>query len=142
MSAAELVPLELGPVEHLEARITELLLANNDLVARERQERRRAERAEAARDLLAEDLLLANDRVRMAREAFQTPMPMDAWYHEVEPVLWWFFPVQEAPWCGSPGDSDWPGYHTHWTPLPGVMQPDGVLANPTPMPARLRKAGS
>ena len=24
----------------------------------------------------------------------------------------------ESPWRGTPLDSDWPGYHTHWTPAP------------------------
>lgn len=40
-------------------------------------------------------------------------------YHEdMGPVLWWKFPICEPPWCGMPGDSDWPGYHTHFTALP------------------------
>lgn len=33
-------------------------------------------------------------------------------------VLWWRFPIDEAPYVGSPIASDWPGYHTHFTPLP------------------------
>lgn len=56
-------------------------------------------------------------------------------------VLWWRFPITEAPYCGRPDDlgmtvemrhriggegeiktvstdvGGWPGYHTHWTPL-------------------------
>lgn len=40
-------------------------------------------------------------------------------YHEdFGTVLWWMFPVTEPPYVGSPLDDDWPGYHTHWTPLP------------------------
>jgi hypothetical protein len=120
------------------ARIMELLGATERLVEQVRVERRRAERAEVARDLLADDLLAANDRTRMAREAYQVPLPLSEWHEDLGPVLWWFFPVEEAPFCGSPGDSDWPGYHTHWTPLPGVMQPDGTPAQPTRLPARHR----
>ena len=45
-------------------------------------------------------------------------------YHEdYGPVLWWRPPIDEAPYCGTPGDSDWPGYHTHWSPLPNVFCP-------------------
>ncbi|HLY89069.1 MAG TPA: hypothetical protein VKQ27_08800 [Acetobacteraceae bacterium] len=40
------------------------------------------------------------------------------WYEDLGDVLWWKFPVTEAPWVGTPLDSSWPGYHTHWTPLP------------------------
>jgi hypothetical protein len=39
------------------------------------------------------------------------------WSEDVGDVLWWSFPVRESPWCGRPTDSDWPGHHTHWTPL-------------------------
>ena len=42
------------------------------------------------------------------------------WHEDVGPVLWWRFPISEPPWCGTPLDSDWPGYHTHWTPLPAM----------------------
>jgi hypothetical protein len=47
---------------------------------------------------------------RMAR-------PLADWHEEVGPVLWWTFPVNEAPYSGHPNCSDWPGYHTHWTPI-------------------------
>lgn len=40
------------------------------------------------------------------------------WHEDLGPVLWWKFPIAEAPWCGTPLDSDCPGYHTHWTALP------------------------
>lgn len=53
------------------------------------------------------------------------PQPHHAWpiehYHEdMGPVLWHLFPITEAPWVGQPGDSDWPGYHTHFQLLPQV----------------------
>lgn len=43
------------------------------------------------------------------------PIPLDDWCEEEGPVLWWFFPIEEEPYCGTPLDDDWPGYHTHWT---------------------------
>ena len=36
--------------------------------------------------------------------------------------VWWLWNghgwAGDSPWCGTPLDSDWPGYHTHWTPAP------------------------
>jgi len=46
--------------------------------------------------------------------------PGEDYHEDLDPVLWWRFPVDEPPWCGSPNDSDWPGYHTHFTQLPAV----------------------
>lgn len=44
------------------------------------------------------------------------------WHEDDGPVVWWAWNGRgwagEAPWCGTPLDSDWPGYHTHWTPAP------------------------
>lgn len=45
-------------------------------------------------------------------------MPLAAWHEDRGDVLWWRFPIEEPPYVGSPISSDWPGYHTHWTPLP------------------------
>jgi hypothetical protein len=42
------------------------------------------------------------------------------WREATGEVLWWRFPVEEAPYVGSPLCHGWPGYHTHWTPLPPV----------------------
>ena len=71
-----------------------------------------------------------------------TPRPLSEWREDMGDVMWWFFPMTEAPWVGTPLDlgqtvsvcayngggkqigelkSDvggWPGYHTHFTPLP------------------------
>ena len=66
--------------------------------------------------------------------------PLSDWHEDIGPVLWWRFPVQEPPYVGTPWDAGravevtirdsvrdykyieniggWPGYHTHWTPLP------------------------
>lgn len=81
----------------------------------------------------------SEDRQHIAR-------PLSEWHEDIGPVLWWCFPVEEAPYVGSPLDlgrtvevhtsegvvsrfmvGGWPGYHTHWTPLP-----------PTPSPAEAR----
>ena len=45
-------------------------------------------------------------------------IPAEQYHEDDGPVLWWRFPVVEPPYSGTPNDSDWPGYHTHFTPLP------------------------
>lgn len=71
---------------------------------------------------------------------------LDEWNESCGDVMWWTFPVEEAPYVGSPLDTGlvvevsvaivnggkkmtqmvggWPGYHTHWTPLPEAPTPD------------------
>lgn len=44
--------------------------------------------------------------------------PLSEWHEDDGPVTWWKFPVDEPAWIGTPNSSDWPGYHTHWTPHP------------------------
>lgn len=58
------------------------------------------------------------DEARILREA----RPEAEWHEDDGPVLWHKFPINEAPWVGTPLDSDWPGYHTDWTPLPPVPE--------------------
>ncbi|MGI4942062.1 MAG: hypothetical protein ACRYHQ_16125 [Janthinobacterium lividum] len=80
------------------------------------------------------------------------PRPLSEWTEDHGAVLWWRFPVSEAPYLGSPLDAGrpiemtirdsvrdytytqmlggWPGYHTHWTPLPAV--PADPSAGPAP----------
>jgi len=43
--------------------------------------------------------------------------PESEWHEDFGDVLWWRFPIVEPPYAGSPLDTDWPGYHTHWTPI-------------------------
>lgn len=52
-----------------------------------------------------------------------TAKPIDEWHEDIGDVLWWSFPIQEPPYCGSPLDADWPDYHTHWTPIITPEQP-------------------
>ena len=40
---------------------------------------------------------------------------LEEWHEDYGTALWWFFPVCEPPYVGSPLWDDWPGYHTHWT---------------------------
>ena len=41
--------------------------------------------------------------------------PLSEWHEAFGDVLWWTWPIEEPPYCGSPLCTDWPGYHTHWT---------------------------
>lgn len=52
-----------------------------------------------------------------AAEAAKTARPASDYNDDMGEVLWWKFPVDEPPYCGDPKCVDWPGYHTHWTPL-------------------------
>lgn len=49
--------------------------------------------------------------------------PLSEWGESDGPVLWWRFPAAETPFVGSPRSADWPGTHTHWTPLTVPQQP-------------------
>lgn len=52
------------------------------------------------------------------------PKPIEDWHEDIGDVLWWRFPVEEAPYCGTPLDSDWINdYYTHWTPIANPVQP-------------------
>ncbi len=71
--------------------------------------------------------------VAAAREESREPIlakPRDEWGEEDGPVLWWKFPVREAPYCGMELDDDFPDYVTHWTTLsvpvgPAPSEDDG-----------------
>jgi hypothetical protein len=49
-----------------------------------------------------------------------TARPLSEWHEDYGSVTWWAYPVREAPWIGTPLDDTWPGYHTHWSPLPPI----------------------
>lgn len=59
------------------------------------------------------DFLLAKlEEMREAR-------PLAEWHEDANPfALWWALPIDEPPYVGNPNCDDWPGYHTHWTPIP------------------------
>jgi hypothetical protein len=70
-----------------------------------------------------------------------TARPRSEWHEDIGPVLWWFFPITEPPYVGTPLDSEWPLHDvsdnfdevveadlcTHWTPIP-------IPADPTRAP--------
>lgn len=92
-----------------------------------------------------------------------TARPLADWHEDIGPVLWWTMPVTEAPYVGSPLDlgktveihthdtgagprvaarttiGGWPGYHTHWTPLPPAPIP--ATAYRRRLDIMLRKGG-
>lgn len=48
-----------------------------------------------------------------------TPRYITEWSEDDGQCLWWHFPVEEAPYVGSPLDTDFDEHwHTWWTPLP------------------------
>lgn len=51
-------------------------------------------------------------------DRLHTLRPEAEYEDDFNAVLWWLLPISEPPYCGTPGDSSWPGYHTHWSPLP------------------------
>jgi hypothetical protein len=65
--------------------------------------------------------VVAHDRANQPA-ASGVARPLSDWHEDDGPVLWWLFPVDEAPWVGGPNDHDWPGYHTHWTALPSAPE--------------------
>ena len=48
--------------------------------------------------------------------------PLDDWHEDFGDVVWWTWRdgewLGEPSYIGTPNDSDWPGYHTHWSPHP------------------------
>lgn len=96
--------------------------------------------SDQAKSLISDGLNLLGDF-----KALLTPRPLEEWHEGIGPCLWWAFPITEAPYVGDPRDlgheilsviitgcgadskqigesrsfvGGWPGYHTHWTPLP------------------------
>jgi hypothetical protein len=57
----------------------------------------------------------------------KSPRPLADWHEDIGDVLWWRFPISEAPYVGTPRDSDWPGYHTHWTRMICPDAPSGKI---------------
>ena len=46
-----------------------------------------------------------------------TPVPLEEWGEDIGDCLWWKFPIEEPPYCGSPLDENFPDYVTHFTRL-------------------------
>ncbi|MGG5253538.1 hypothetical protein ACQYAD_08585 [Neobacillus sp. SM06] len=45
------------------------------------------------------------------------PKHIEEWSEDYGDCLWWRFPIVEPPYCGTPLDSDFPDYVTHFTRL-------------------------
>ena len=63
---------------------------------------------------------IAAEKRQIEREEQIEARPLDEYHEDYGFVTWWKFPVDEPSWIGSPTCSDWPGYHTHWTPHPPI----------------------
>ena len=50
--------------------------------------------------------------------------PLCDWTPDHGPVTWWCYSeasgewLTSVPWVGIPAEPEWPGHHTHFTPLP------------------------
>ena len=98
------------------------------------------------RESIAGDIALVLEAAEHVRwQPIETAKPLSEWHEDIGPVLWWKFPINEPPYIGSPLDigravevtirdsvrdykytenvGGWPGYHTHWTPLPSLPSP-------------------
>lgn len=58
------------------------------------------------------------------------PYNLIHWTPKDGPVTWWCFSeasgewLTAVPWIGTPLDTEWPGHHTHFSPLPAQpMEP-------------------
>ena len=58
-----------------------------------------------------------------------TPRPLKEWHEDMGECLWYKFPIDEPPHVGSPLGDDWPGYHTHFTPLIPILTPEDMTIN-------------
>lgn len=75
------------------------------------------------------DIFKAGFNAAMA--TMTTARPAADWHDDDGPVLWWRFPIEEPPYCGTPYDfdtNDRPVFrdrnsYTHWTRLPIPSQP-------------------
>jgi len=63
------------------------------------------------------------DELRKANECRH----IDEWHEDMGDKLWWKFPIIEAPYCGSPLDTEWPEYHTHFTDIMCPTPPETTV---------------
>lgn len=76
------------------------------------------------KDLSIEQTMPGFDRdaAEQAMNAAMHPRPLAEYHEDYGPVTWFTWNGEEwlgePSYIGRPDDSDWPGYHTHWTPHP------------------------
>ena len=96
--------------------------------------------------LFARDIAETLNRGANFVDALCEARPLSEWHEDIGPAMWWRFPIDEPPYVGTPLDvgmpitvivqttpgknhashytvGGWPGYHTHWTPLPPMPEP-------------------
>jgi hypothetical protein len=70
------------------------------------------------------DCLIRAQQLSASADAEDAARPKREWHEDYGPVVWWAWCgaawAGEPAWIGTPNDSDWPGYHTHWTPHPAM----------------------
>jgi len=59
---------------------------------------------------------MAVKRLGELEEALE-PKTADEWHEDDGDCLWWKFPIEEPPYCGSPLCEGFPDYVTHFTRL-------------------------
>lgn len=83
----------------------------------------RADMERIRADRAAAPLPPASSPAEQPRECVKRPTsvaaPLSEYHEDYGPVVWWAWEdglwLGEPAWIGTPTDSDWPGYHTHWT---------------------------
>ncbi|WP_182422048.1 hypothetical protein [Aureimonas sp. ME7] len=67
------------------------------------------------------------EKAEQEAAGLQLARPIDEWHEDYGPVIWWAWEngqwMGEPAWIGTPNDSDWPDYHTHWTAHPKAPEP-------------------
>ncbi len=79
---------------------------------------------------VSEDVLRA--KVPEIIERLLIARPANEWHEDLHDVLWWRFPIEEPPYCGSPLDTHWQEHElekafTHWSPVPIPTLARGAL---------------
>lgn len=77
----------------------------------------RAPKTERVLKILSEFDFAEIKQLREENERLKQARPLKEWHEDHGDVLWWTFPIEEPPYCGTPLDDDWPEHHTHWTPI-------------------------
>lgn len=107
----------------LRSEISAKMVAYRDVARLEAEVERLEKKASAAVAWANRSVEQVQDHCFVEVDRLTRPKPGEEWAHEMGDVLWWRFPIIEPPYCGSPNAVDWPGYHTHFTPIPEVREP-------------------
>lgn len=57
--------------------------------------------------------------------------PKDEWHEDFGNALWWFVPISEPPYAGTPLDDDFPEYVTHWSRVVYPDEPAALTSGPS-----------